>query len=185
MKKLEEHKVIPDVIRTSPNEILSVLYDGMNEVNLGNVLTPTQVKDMPQIKWNADENSYYTLLMVDPDAPSRSMPMFREVRHWMVTNIKGSNISSGDHVTEYLGSGPPKKTGLHRYIFLLYKHAEKIAFNEPKTEALSRCHRFRFNTLDFAKKYHLGEPIAANFYQAEWDSYVDERNKNIKNCEVL
>ena len=30
----------------------------------------------------------------------------------------------------------------------------------------------QFKIRDFAKKYNLGEPIAGNFYQAEWDDYV-------------
>ena len=30
----------------------------------------------------------------------------------------------------------------------------------------------QFKIRDFAKKYNLGEPVAGNFYQAEWDDYV-------------
>lgn len=32
-------------------------------VNLGNELTPTQVKDIPAVHWNADDGSYYLLCM--------------------------------------------------------------------------------------------------------------------------
>lgn len=28
------------------------------------------------------------------------------------------------------------------------------------------------NTREFAKKYNLGNPIAGNFYQAQYDDYV-------------
>ena len=60
----------------------------------------------------------------DPDAPSRQDPKWGEWRHWLVVNIPaadfagGNILSSGEEVAEYIGSGPPEKTGLHRYIFL-------------------------------------------------------------------
>jgi hypothetical protein len=32
--------------------------------------------------------------------------------------------------------------------------------------------RGKFSIRNFAKKYNLGNPIAGNFYQAQWDDYV-------------
>lgn len=40
-----------------------VKYNSGVEVNFGNELTPTQVKDVPAVKWNAVPDSYYTLAM--------------------------------------------------------------------------------------------------------------------------
>jgi len=48
---------------------------------------------------------------VDPDAPSRADPKFREWHHWCVANIPGADVSKGDVLSEYVGSGPPKGTG--------------------------------------------------------------------------
>ena len=39
-------------------------------VSLGNVLTPTQVKDPPTVDWDAEADAFYTLCMTDPDAVS-------------------------------------------------------------------------------------------------------------------
>lgn len=101
---------------------------------MGKELTPTQVKDKPQVTWDAEKGAYYTLMMVDPDAPSRENHPFREVRHWLVFNIPESAIKSGDHVSEYRGSGPPKGTGLHRYVFLVFKQPNgRIEHDEPHT----------------------------------------------------
>lgn len=84
--------------------------------------------------WDAEKGVYYTLMMVDPDAPSRESFDFREVRHWLVFNILETNVESGDHVSEYRGSGPPKGTGLHRYIFLVFKQPNgRIEHDEPHT----------------------------------------------------
>ncbi|XP_077417746.1 phosphatidylethanolamine-binding protein 4 isoform X2 [Vanacampus margaritifer] len=45
--------------------------------------------EAPTIRYpEADENTFYTLVMVDPDAPSRSSPSQRYWRHWLVTDVK-------------------------------------------------------------------------------------------------
>lgn len=72
------------------------------------------------------------MLSIDPDAPSRAEPQFREWHHWLVGNILGGNISSGEVLSAYVGSGPPPDTGLHRYVFLVYKQPGKLSFDEPR-----------------------------------------------------
>lgn len=178
---MEQSGVIPDVIDAPPATPLTVTYPGNKPVSLGNELTPTEVKDTPTVKWDAEKSAYYTLAMVDPDAPSRAEPTFREVKHWLVGNILGNDLSTGDVMAEYVGSGPPKGSGLHRYVFLLYKQNGRLEFDEPRTTSTSRAHRLSFSIRKFAEKYSLGQPIAGNFYVAQWDPYVEIRNKNITN----
>ena len=67
----------------------------------------------------------------DPDAPSRKDPKFREWHHWSVVNIPGDNVAKGETVAEYIGAGPPKGTGLHRYVFLVFRQKGKIEYKEP------------------------------------------------------
>lgn len=116
---MEKHKVVPDVIDSSPPAPLEVTYSQGIKVDGGNVLTPTKVKDPPLVKWQAEKNAFYALVMTDPDAPSRREPKFREWHHWLVGNIPGDNVSKGEVLTEYVGAGPPKNTGLHRYVLLV------------------------------------------------------------------
>lgn len=40
-----------------------VTYPSGVKVEQGNVLTPTQVKDIPTIKWEAENNGLYTVCM--------------------------------------------------------------------------------------------------------------------------
>jgi len=117
--------------------------------------------------------------MTDPDAPSRQDPKFREWHHWLVGNIQGGNISKGDVLSAYVGSGPPEGTGLHRYVFLIYEQPKKLTFDEKRLTNTSGDHRGKFSIRNFAKKYHLGEPVAGNFYQAEWDDYVPKLYKQL------
>jgi len=168
---MEKEQVIPDVIDQVPKSVLSVQYGDL-KVNLGNELTPTQVKNPPKISWDADSNKFYVLCMTDPDAPSRKDPKFREWHHYLVANIPGSDISKGDVLSDYVGSGPPKDTGKHRYVFLIYEQPGKLTFDEKRLTNSSGDGRGKFSIRNFAKKYKLGQPIAGNFYQAEWDDYV-------------
>ncbi|XP_033321264.2 protein D1 isoform X1 [Megalopta genalis] len=171
-ESLASHGIVPDVVDKAPEKVLNVAYPNNITVDIGKVLTPTQVKDQPKISWDADADAYYTLCMTDPDAPSRKDPKFREWHHWLVGNIPGADVSKGEVLSEYVGSGPPKGTGLHRYVFLLYKQSEKLKFDEKRLTNRSGDNRGLFSIRKFAAKYKLGDPIAGNMYQAEFDDYV-------------
>lgn len=164
--------MVPDVIETVPKHVVEVTYPKGVKVELGNKLTPTQVKDPPSVKWDAEADAFYTLCMTDPDAPSRKNPKFREWHHWLVVNIPGNNLEQGEVLSGYIGSGPPKGTGLHRYVFVVYKQNGKINFSEKRLPSNSGEGRGKFCIRKFAELHQLGDPISANFFQAEWDDYV-------------
>lgn len=134
-KTMEQHQIVPDVIAVAPTEVAKVSYPGGITVDQGNELKPRQVKDIPEVKWNADAGTFYALCMTDPDAPSRKEATYREWHHWfvfqskfnliaaiqqlnkddffvlffrLVGNIPGSNVSDGETLSEYIGSGPPE-----------------------------------------------------------------------------
>ncbi|XP_055303786.1 protein D1-like [Sitodiplosis mosellana] len=172
-KAFTDNEIVPDILNASPKKIINVSYPSGVTVSLGNELTPTQVKDVPQVSWKAENGAYYTLLMTDPDAPSRVSPTFREVRHWLIFNILESDITSGEEVFEYRGSGPPKGTNLHRYIFLVFKQPGIIQHTEPHVSNKSRANRFMTSVSELLKKYNLGDPEFGNFFQAQYDAYVD------------
>ncbi|KAG5674016.1 hypothetical protein PVAND_004009 [Polypedilum vanderplanki] len=162
-----------DIFGVCPVDILKVSYKSGIELKIASVLTPTQVKDQPIVQYNGDENAFYTLLLTDVDAPSKMNPAMREVRHWLVVNIPGSNVNDGETKWSYIGSGPPKDTGLHRYVFLLFKQSDgkKIFDGLPTVPNTSRKGRLKTSTQELMTKYNL-ELIAGNFYEAEFDEYV-------------
>lgn len=171
--KFRDDEIAPDVLDDLPDlTFLKITYPEDLSVNLGNILTPTQVKEQPKVEWTADEGAFYTLLMTDPDAPSRKEPSRREFRHWLVINIPGNDLSAGEPIFQYIGSGPPQGTGLHRYVFLLFKQPSgKVDFESPYVSDHSALGRPATSTRDLIKKYKL-QLVAGNFYQAEYDDYV-------------
>ncbi|XP_005176891.1 protein D2-like [Musca domestica] len=175
----KDNEIIPDVIDAAPQQFLKVSYDNGLTVDKGIELTPTQVQKQPKVEWDAEDGVYYTLIMTDPDAPSRVEPKFREFRHWLVVNIPGNQIDQGEVLAAYIGSGPPKGTGLHRYVFLLYKQSGKLEFDEARVGNNSSQDRPKFKAAKFAEKYNLGSPIAGNFYQAQYDDYVPILHKQL------
>ncbi|KAI6215385.1 hypothetical protein M3Y94_00379500 [Aphelenchoides besseyi] len=168
----KKHGVVPDVIQSAPPKVAKVTFDSGVEANLGNVLTPTQVQNPPTVSWEAENDALYTLIKTDPDAPSRKDPKFAEWHHWLVVNIPGSQVEKGETLSEFIGAGPPENTGLHRYVFLVYKQQKKLSDSEHGILRFSANRRNNYNARDFAKKHNLGDPIAGNFYSAEYDNYV-------------
>lgn len=174
LENLKKEQVVPDVIDNSPTKGIKVSYNSGVKVEQGNELTPTQVKDQPNFEYEAENDQLYTLAMVDPDAPSRSEPKFRSVLHFLVANIPGNDVGKGDVLAEYIGSGPPKGTGLHRYVFLVYHQKNGKLVSPMKITKTSRDGRLNFSIRSFAQTNNLGEPVAANFYKAQYDDYVPE-----------
>jgi phosphatidylethanolamine-binding protein (PEBP) family uncharacterized protein len=134
---------------------LHVKY-GKHTVDNKRELSVDETQDEPEVEIKGDGT--YTLLMVDPDAPSPGDPKFRNFLHWMVINIPVVDIKRGEVVVEYMGPSPPK--GKHRYIFLLYKQSGRMDAQAPHD-------RKGFQPKEFAKHHGLGHPAAACFFYAE------------------
>ncbi|KAI3421408.1 CULLIN_2 domain-containing protein [Psidium guajava] len=77
-------RVIGDVLDAFTRSIsLRVIYNNNREVNNSCELKPSQVVNQPRIVIGGDDlRTFYTLVMVDPDAPSPSDPNLREYLHW-------------------------------------------------------------------------------------------------------
>src|SRR6266487_6952850 len=80
----------------------------------------------PKVSWETEKSSFYTLMMIDPDAPNRETHKARNWKHWVVVNIPGNDVDKGEEETPYARPTPPLGSGLHRYVFLVYKQSQKI-----------------------------------------------------------
>lgn len=108
-------------------EKFEVSYDGKRLIGVPR-LTPKDAIKAPRIKYPAaDPNAFYTIIMLDPDAP-KTLPN-HAYRHLMVVDVSGSKLQeglgniefgSGRLLTVYAPPKPPKGTGIHNYQFRLY-----------------------------------------------------------------
>jgi len=158
---IESARITPDLVDSfSPTLDLKVFYSKGGEVKFGNEMTPADTGDFPLVQWSGkdtkdvDKTHLFTLVMVDPDAPGGHW------LHWIQMNIKGSQAGrDGDTITFYAGPTPPKGTGVHRYVFLLFKQHGKL--DQATIKA-----RNKFHVREFMKKHHLGDPVGCNWFSA-------------------
>lgn len=64
-----------------PEFELDIHYD-KTRVKAGDVIPPRVASHQPKVSFPGRNGDFYTLVMVDPDAPSRMHPTQREWRHW-------------------------------------------------------------------------------------------------------
>lgn len=75
----------------------------------------------------------------------------------------GNSINSGNTLAPYGGPRPPKGTGIHRYVFLVYSQPNVIENTSP----ISDSGRDHFDARKYAKQHNLGQPTAINFFLAQ------------------
>ncbi|OAY71003.1 Protein HEADING DATE 3A, partial [Ananas comosus] len=84
-------RVIGDVLdQFTRTTALRIMY-GSREVTNGREFKPSQAVNQPRVDIGGNDlRTFYTLVLVDPDAPSPSDPHLREYLHWLVTDIPGT-----------------------------------------------------------------------------------------------
>ncbi|XP_062179238.1 protein VERNALIZATION 3-like [Phragmites australis] len=148
--------VIQDVLDPfTPTVPLRIAYTNMLLL-AGAELKPSAIVTKPRVNLDGnDMRAFYTLVPVDPDAPSPSHPSLREYLHWMVTNIpETTNISLGHELLFY--ETPEPRSGIHRMVFVLFRQLGRGTIFAPEM----RCN---FNCRSFARQYHLNIATATYF----------------------
>nr|BAK40195.1 flowering locus T [Gentiana triflora] len=153
-------RVIGDVLDPFTRTLDMTVVYGQREVSNGCEFKPSQVVNQPRVDIGGNDlGDFYTLVMVDPDAPSPTDPNLREYLHWLVTNIPGSTSASfGQEIICY--EFPRPSMGIHRIVFVLFRQLEQEMVYTPGW-------RQNFNTRDFAELYNLGSPVAAVYFNCQ------------------
>ncbi|GAA0185195.1 hypothetical protein Leryth_020805 [Lithospermum erythrorhizon] len=163
-------RVIGDVLDPFTRSLdMRVTYNA-REVNNGCDLKPSQVVNQPRVEIGGDDlRTFYTLIMVDPDAPSPSDPHLKEYLHWLVTDIPGTTgVEFGHEIVCY--ESPRPSTGIHRFIFILFRQLGRQTVYAPGW-------RQNFNTRDFAEFYNLGSPVAVVYFNCQRESGTGGRRR--------
>ncbi|XP_043723644.1 protein HEADING DATE 3A-like [Telopea speciosissima] len=153
-------RIIGDVLDPFVRTIsLRVTY-GSREVSNGCEFKPSSVVNQPRVEiGGTDMRTFYTLIMVDPDAPSPSRPTLREYLHWLVVDIPATTGASfGQEIMCY--ENPQPVFGIHRFAFVLFQQLGRQTVYAPNW-------RHNFNTRDYASVYNLGLPVAALYFNCQ------------------
>jgi phosphatidylethanolamine-binding protein (PEBP) family uncharacterized protein len=154
----------------SPNNKWSVRVSyaaaGPGSLRDGAQLKPSQAAAPPRVDVTGGQG-LYTLIMVDPDAPSPDAPKARSWLHWLVVNAtapgepgKAGGGGGGDVLCDYAGPTPPR--GLHRYVFLVYPQARRL----PASTKVTARARFHPATWAAANLGAGAAPAAAAYFVA-------------------
>ncbi|CAD6336594.1 unnamed protein product [Miscanthus lutarioriparius] len=142
--------IIGDVLDPFTGSVpLTVMYDG-RPVFDGMEFRASAVSVKPRVEIE---------VMVDPDAPNPSNPTLREYLHWMVTDIPASTDDSfGREVIPY--ENPSPTMGIHRIVLVLYQQLGRGTVFAPQV-------RQNFNLRNFARRFNLGKPVAAMYFNCQ------------------
>ncbi|KAH8432765.1 YbhB/YbcL family Raf kinase inhibitor-like protein [Aspergillus melleus] len=149
--------LIPDTF--TPSTQVTVAF-GEKVVQLGNLFRASECKTAPSVEFTSeqdvDSSKRYTLLLVDPDAPTPDEPKFAYWRHWVVSGLAPSGESDSKKVlTEYLGPGPKDESKPHRYLYLLFREPEGFNLNKEDVGGEEFVERRSFKAAEWVDKHGL------------------------------
>ncbi|KAG0503205.1 hypothetical protein HPP92_003277 [Vanilla planifolia] len=153
--------VIRDVVDLNmPSMTLRLMFDGNRFICNGTDLRPSAIVDQPRVNVGGDDmRVFYTLVMVDPDAPTPTNPSLREYLHWMVTDIPGTTDARfGRELVCY--ESPKPTHGIHRIVTMLFQQLGRATVFAPDV-------RQNFNIRAFAQQYNLGNAVAATYFNCQ------------------
>ncbi|XP_033754821.1 39S ribosomal protein L38, mitochondrial-like [Pecten maximus] len=159
-----------------PQFPLNVFYEYDNEtvtaVYNGNIISPSEVEERPQVEYDFAPDKLYTLALTAPDSHLQKNAV--EYLHWLVGNIPGDDISKGEELCCYLPPFPVRGTGFHRYVFVLYEQEKEIDFSQEKRpDNCMSLQQRTFRTSTFYKNLQDDiTPVSMAFFQSEWDDSV-------------
>jgi len=181
MQVLLAHGVVPDVVPSArvPTSLLKLSFgaDALRVAELGLRVSPGQVLERPRLNYNVHANKFYTVAMVDPDAPSRARPVNAQWLHWLVVNIPGRDAMRGDILVEYAPPTPPEGTGTHRYVFLVLEQGKHWdVASAPHITRTTTSGRAKWSWERFLQQMNdpLAKLQAINFLLAEYDESVPQ-----------
>jgi len=165
----EYWKIFPKLLeRFVPGVNLQVKHADTTSIFRGHFLESMKVREKPSIKYEGKQDSFYTLMLVDPDIPLKTV-MHDAWNHYMVVNVPGNAVEQGQVLADWIPPSPPKETGIHRYIWLLLEQPGKTTFTETARPSSDFNRVFRFD--EFISKYKL-KPVGLCFHRTQFDQDV-------------
>ncbi|RHZ47222.1 YbhB/YbcL family Raf kinase inhibitor-like protein [Aspergillus thermomutatus] len=159
----------------NPTTQLDVSFND-RPVSFGNLLRAGECKTAPTVSFSKENDSAsstsYTLLLVDPDAPTPDDPKFAFWRHWVVSGLKAGQANGGTALTEYLGPGPKDDSRPHRYLFLLFREPAGFALAKEDVGGEGFTARRSFQVAEWVERHGL-ELVGVNWMLGAGDGWKE------------
>ena len=186
---LAQHTAVPSVTSTSPSvmSLLSVLLLVLVSLTY---CTAYQLPDFPEVVTiefdyqfatpgqrlsqsttataptislpYAVPSTLYSIILIDPDAPSASQPVMANWLHYLHTNIPGHVLSQQFTLftttapptlsATYAPPTPPPRTGPHRYVLLVYSQSSKLPLQPPHIEQPNDNRRAKWSLVEWERQ---------------------------------
>lgn len=149
------------VIPFTPKTHIAISY-GPSIIVLGKSYDKGLVKAMPTIDFYPHAKGFFSIFLIDPDAPNPSFIHFLQVNIEGEKDIKSSInannfMKDGNNLISYFPPNPP--SGVHRYIVLIaHQTAGKIALSE-----FSKLSRASFDVATFST-LHKMEGVGLTYF---------------------
>lgn len=183
------------ILSKVPKGLVNINFGTHTCVHMGTELKSSESAYAPTaISYPIEEElaKLHTVLMVDLDHEStkgqnsietsdKDLKPSHMYLHWMVINIPGSKVDDGQTITSYKGPAPKPGSGVHRYVIVAYEQKSDTPLRIDHGAAPFRtsfpCQesgRLYFDLENFRSKYNMSEhPVAANYFQVQYDEFVD------------
>lgn len=190
---LKSASLLPSPILPSsfmPTYSLEVSFPSQTPSN-GSLVRVSDVNSTPAITFSSisstsGQSSTFTLLLIDPDAPTPDDPKFAYWRHWVVTGIPTSistsgsssegDVKDGKTVTPYLAPGPKDESGPHRYLFLLFKEPAGFSVDKGDVGGDEFVERRSFGAREFVERFGL-ELVGVQWMRGVGDGWNGGRDE--------
>ena len=115
--------LIPDALITDPTS-------SVTDTSCTPSLTPPYPSLTPDVPITDSTSSYAFIVEFCPSLPCTAASSFQcpDCRG----NIPGNTVDEGEVLCDYLQPFPPRGTGLHRHIFLLFKQSQRLDYSDIK-----------------------------------------------------
>lgn len=157
------YDVVEDVIPIPPLAVTQVIFqNGQTQLDIpiSKNIAVAATSQAPKVKFPLDSssNNFYSLFMVDPDAPSRANPVAAQWLHWCILNVDANDLQSGWMNNEsdagelkvaYSGPNPPPASGDHRYVILIYSHSTAWTWDAEFIDSRTAKGRAGFNVQEY------------------------------------
>ena len=173
---------VKNLIPDAPSSKLVVEWPNNVNIKPGATVPVGLMKERPRLKWKTELSALYTLMLIDGGL-KRIFP--KVFIHWMVANIPGNLVKSGNEVMDYVqpfalefnedGSFiKDRELSSHPFILLVFKQPGRRIFVD---ETHAGCNpgivssRIQFAYTDLVDKYNL-ELVAGNFLHVPYSGYA-------------